>query len=152
MAAILRQLPERRMHAYFWVKTLHIVTITAWMAAVFYLPRILVNIAETAGQPALLARLALMGRRLYRFGHVMFGLAFLFGLTLWLHFGIGGGWLHAKLGLVVLLVAYYVFTGRWVKGAEAGKPLPSARALRWFNELPLLLFVAIVFLVLAKPF
>jgi putative membrane protein len=163
MAAILRQLPECRMQAYFWVKTLHIVMMTAWMAAVFYLPRILVNMAETAGQPALQSRLGLMGRRLYRFGHVMFGLAFVFGVVLWLGYkwmpdfptmvaSGAAGWLHAKLTLVILLFVYYVVTGRWVKAAEAGKKLPSSRTLRWFNELPLLLFIAIVFLVLAKPF
>ena len=72
------------MQAYFWVKTLHIVMMTAWMAAVFYLPRILVNQAEAAGQQAVQQRLGLMGRRLYRFGHVMFGLAFILGLVLWL--------------------------------------------------------------------
>ena len=81
--------------AYIWIKTFHIVFVIAWMAAVFYLPRILVNIAEAGEQPAVRARLVLMGRRLYRFGHVMFGLAVALGLVLWLHFGIGGGWLHA---------------------------------------------------------
>lgn len=138
--------------AYLWVKTLHLVFVTAWMAAVFYLPRILVNVAEAAGEPAVHARLVLMGRRLYRFGHVMFGLLVLFGLTLWLHFGLGGGWLYAKLTLVAVLLGYYVWTGRLLGRAARGEALPSGRWLRWFNELPLLAFVAIVYLVLAKPF
>jgi putative membrane protein len=122
------------------------------MATVFYLPRILVNIAEAGDAPAVRARLVLMGRRLYRFGHVMFGVAFLLGLALWLHFHITGGWLHAKLALVVLMMAHYTVAGRWLKGVDAGKPLPSSKALRWFNEVPVLLLVAIVWLVLAKPF
>jgi len=138
--------------AYIWIKTFHIVFVIAWMAAVFYLPRILVNIAEAGDEPAVRARLVLMGRRLFRFGHVMFGLAVLLGLALWLHFGIGGGWLHAKLVLVALLLAYFIVSGRWLKGADAGRALPSARAMRWFNELPVLVLVAIVWLVLAKPF
>ena len=138
--------------AYLLTKTAHLVFVMAWMGGVFYLPRILVNIAEAGDEPAVRARLVLMGRRLYRFGHVMFGLAFLLGLALWLHFGIGGGWLHAKLVLVLLMMTHYGIGGRWLKGVDAGKPLPSATALRWFNEAPVFLLVAIVFLVLAKPF
>ncbi|RRN58697.1 CopD family protein [Pseudoxanthomonas sp. SGNA-20] len=148
--------------AYLWVKSFHILFVVAWMSSVFYLPRILVNVAEAGDQAAVRARLLLMGRRLYRFGHNMFGLAFVAGLVLWLgHRVVGGfptmvgspaGWLHAKLALVVLLVVYYVLTGRWLKNAAAGKPLASARALRVFNELPVLVLLAIVWLVLAKPF
>jgi len=149
------------MQAYFWVKTLHIVFVTAWVAALFYLPRILVNVAEAKEQTAVIERLQLMGRRLYRFGHVMFALVLGSGLVLWLgyrvlpHFPtmVGGrvGWLHIKLTLVALLFAYFIFTGRWLKGINKGKSLPSARALRWFNELPLVLFVVAIWLVIAKP-
>ncbi len=143
--------------AYLLTKTAHLVFVIAWMATVFYLPRILVNLAEagdgdTVESRAVRARLLLMGRRLYRFGHIMFGLALLLGLALWLHFGIGGGWLHAKLLLVVLMLAHYIVGGRWLNGVEAGRPLPSSTALRWFNEVPVLLLIAIVYLVLAKPF
>ena len=137
---------------YLLTKTAHLVFVMAWMGGVFYLPRILVNLAEAGAEPAVRARLLLMGRRLYRFGHVMFGLAAILGLALWLHFGVGGHWLHAKLGRVLLMMAHYGLAGRWLKGAEAGRPLPSATALRWFNEAPVLLLVAIVWLVLAKPF
>ena len=140
------------MQAYFWVKTAHLVFVMAWMGGVFYLPRILVNIAEAGDEPVVRARLVLMGRRLYRFGHIMFGLAVAFGLALWLHFGMSGGWLHAKLLLVALMLAHYIIGGRWLKAADAGKPLPSSKALRWFNEAPVFLLIAIVWLVLAKPF
>ena len=140
------------LHAYVWLKSFHLLFVVAWLAAVFYLPRILVNLAEAGDDPPVRARLVLMGRRLYRFGHVMFGLAFVLGLVLWLHFGIAGGWLHAKLALVLLMMAHYTVGGRWLKGVDAGKPLPSATALRWFNEAPVVLLIAIVFLVLAKPF
>ena len=147
---------------YLWTKTLHLLFVIAWMATVFYLPRILVNVAETAGQPDVQARLFLMGRRLYRFGHNMFGLAVLPGVLLWLghrwwptlwpNVAGGGGWLHAQLGLVVVLLAYFVIVGRWLRSAEAGGRLPSPTALRWVNELPLLPLLAILYLVLAKPF
>jgi putative membrane protein len=136
---------------YFWTKTLHIVFVMAWMAAVFYLPRILVNVVEAGDEPAVRERLLLMGRRLYRFGHIMFGIAFLLGLVLWLHFHISGGWLHAKLGLVAVLLAYYIWSGRLIKRAEAGQPLPAGRTLRLLNELPLVLFIAVVYLVVGKP-
>ncbi len=138
--------------AYLWIKTAHLVFVMAWMSTVFYLPRILVNLAEAGDDPAVQARLLLMGTRLYRFGHVMFGLVVLLGLALWLHFGITGGWLHAKLLLVVLMLAHFIVAGRWLKPGPSGGSLPSASTLRWFNELPVVILVAIVWLVLAKPF
>jgi putative membrane protein len=140
------------MQAYFWTKTAHLVFVMAWMGGVFYLPRILVNLAEAGNDAAVRARLVLMGRRLYRFGHIMFGIAFALGLVLWLYFKVSGGWLHAKLVLVAVMLAYYIVAGRWLKGVDAGRALPSSRTLRWFNELPVLLLVAIVYLVIAKPF
>lgn len=138
--------------AYLLTKTAHLVFVIAWMSTVFYLPRILVNLAEAGDEPTVRARLLLMGHKLYRFGHVMFGFALMLGLTLWLHFGIQGGWLHAKLALVALLLAYFVLAGRWLKGVGTGRALPSSTTLRWFNELPVVVLVAIVWLVLAKPF
>ena len=140
------------MQAYLWTKTAHVVFVIAWMASVFYLPRILVNIAEAGDEPAVRARLLLMGKRLYRFGHMMFGFAFVLGLLLWLYFHVSGGWLHAKLALVVLLLVHFTIAGRWLKGLDKGRALPSGKALRWFNELPVLLLVGVVYLVLAKPF
>ena len=140
------------MQAYFWVKTAHLVFVMAWMASAFYLPRILINLVEAGDAPAVRERLVLMGRRLYRFGHIMFGLALLCGLTLWFHFHMAGGWLHAKLGLVAVMFAMYIVAGRWLKGTAVGRALPSSTALRIFNEIPVLLLVGVVYLVLAKPF
>lgn len=145
---------------YFWIKTFHLVFVIAWMASVFYLPRILVNIVESGDAPAVRQRLVLMGRRLYRFGHSMMGIAILLGLLLW--FGhrfiagfpatVAGGWLHAKLALVALVLAHFIVCGRWLKGVDAGRTLPSTGMLKVFNELPVIALVGIVFLVLAKPF
>jgi len=146
---------------YYWIKSLHLLFVIAWLAAVFYLPRILVNISEANGQPAVIERLALMGRRLYRFGHNMFGLAVLFGVTLYIgHYFAPNSlpdvvghmkWIHAKLGLVVLLFVYYIVMGRWLKRAAAGGGLPSSTALRWINELPIVLVLGVIYLVIAKP-
>ena len=138
--------------AYLLIKSLHIVFVIAWMATVFYLPRILVNITEACNEPAVKARLELMGRRLYKFGHNMFGMALIFGLVLWLYFHISGGWLHAKLALVVVMLAYYIWSGRLLKRSMAGGALPPTKTLRIFNELPVLVLLGIVYLVVGKPF
>ena len=148
--------------AYLWIKTFHLVFVIAWMAAVFYLPRILMNLAEAGDEPAVRARLVLMGRRLYSLGNAMLGLSVILGMVLWLGYRMfpdfptmvaaGTGWIHVKLALLAVLLAYYIVSGRWLKGIDAGRALPSSRALRWFNQIPLLLLIAIIWLVLAKPF
>lgn len=135
---------------YYWIKALHVLFVMAWIASVFYLPRILVNIAEVGDVPFINSRLQLMGKRLYRFGHIMFGLAFVFGLWLWLGFDIGGNWLYTKLALVTVLLAYFTWSGRLLKRAPAA--LPSSRMLRLMNELPVLMVLVVIYLVLAKPF
>jgi len=138
--------------AYLWIKTFHLLFVMAWMACVFYLPRILINMVEASGESAVQARLVLMGRRLYRFGHLMFALSLLLGIVLVVGYRIFGGWLHAKLALVGLLFVLFIVSGRMLKRAAAGGTLPSTRSLRWFNELPVLVTVAVIYLVLAKPF
>ncbi|UOT00509.1 CopD family protein [Xanthomonas arboricola] len=148
------------MTLYLWIKTFHLLFVTAWMAAVFYLPRILVNIAEAGAEPAVRTRLVLMGRRLYKFGHSMLGLALLLGAVLWQGYRVipdfptmvAGGWLHAKLFAVALILAHYIVAGRWLKGVDQDRSLPSGRALRLFNEVPVVLLVGVIWLVLAKPF
>jgi putative membrane protein len=151
--------------AYLWTKSIHLLFVMAWVATVFYLPRILVNLAESAqaGEPdATRARLLLMGRRLYKFGHSMFGLAVLFGALLW--FGhrawpgtypdvVGGmHWIDAKLTLVVVLLVYFVLCGRRLKAVDAGSPPGNASLWRLLNELPVLILLGVIYLVLAKPF
>ncbi|HIY71616.1 MAG TPA: CopD family protein [Candidatus Luteimonas excrementigallinarum] len=147
---------------YLLTKTLHLLFVMAWVAAAFYLPRILVNVAEAGDSAPVRARLVLMGRRLYRFGHIMFGLAVVLGLVLWLGYrvipgfqtmvGAGTGWMHAKLLLVALMFAHYIVAGRWLKGAEKGAAVASSGRLRLFNEIPVFLLLGIIWLVLAKPF
>ncbi len=150
------------MTLYLWTKILHLTFVIAFMAVVFYLPRILVNLGEAGNQPAVRERLVLMGQRLYRFGHVMFGLLFVLGVVLWLGYRIipgfpamvvmGTGWMHAKLVLVVVLFAYHIVFGRRLRRIADGGPLPSPGRMRVLNELPLLLLLPILWLVLAKPF
>jgi putative membrane protein len=138
--------------AYLWTKSLHLLFVIGWAAAAFYLPRILLNLAEAGDDAAVRARLVLMGARLYRFGHMMFGFAAILGVTLWLHFGIHGAWLHAKLTLVALLLAHFIVSGRMLKRAATDGVTRSTTWLRWFNEVPVVFVLAAIFLVIAKPF
>ncbi len=98
------------------------------------------------------ARLLLMARKLYRFMGPLMVLALAFGIWLWLGWGFGGGWLHAKLALVVVLVGYHLVCGAMVKRFERGENTRSHVWYRWFNEAPVLLLVAVVILAVVKPF
>lgn len=134
-----------------WVKALHIVFVTAWFAGLFYLPRILVNLAMETDATSR-ARLLVMGRKLYRFMTMLAVPALAFGLWLWLGYGIGGAWMHAKLALVVVLIGYHHGCGVLLKKFEAGANTRSHVWYRWFNELPVLILFAVVILVVVKPF
>jgi protoporphyrinogen IX oxidase len=93
-----------------------------------------------------------MGRKLYRFSGLLMVLALALGLWLWLGFGIGGGWMHAKLVLVLLTVGYHLACGRLLRRFERQDPGHGDRWFRVFNESAVLLFAAIVVLVVVKPF
>ena len=138
-----------------WVKSLHIVFIASWFAGLFYLPRILVNLAMVPpGSEAEKARLLLMARKLLRFSTFLAVPALGFGLWLWLGYGIGrgSGWMHAKLALVLVVIGYHHGCGVLLRQFIAGNNRRSHRWYRWFNELPVLLLLAIVILVVVKPF
>lgn len=136
-----------------WVKAFHIVFVASWFAGLFYLPRIFVNIAMvTPGSVAERERLLLMARKLLRFMGPLSGLAVGFGLWLWLGEGISGGWMHAKLTLVLLLIGYHHYCARLLRDFEAGRNTRSHVWYRWFNEAPVLALFAVVILVVLKPF
>ena len=134
-----------------WVKALHIIFVVSWFAGLFYLPRIFVNHAM-ATEPSEIARLKLMERKLYRFVTPIAWLAVGFGLWLWLGYGIGGNWMIAKFGLVLLLLGYHFYCGKLVKQFAADQNTRSHVFYRWFNEVPVLVLIAIVILVTVKPF
>ena len=136
---------------YLWIKALHIVFVASWFAGLFYLPRIYVNLAQE-DNPAVVERLLGMARRLYRFTTILMVPALLLGLWLWLGFGIKGGWLHAKLALVLLVIGYHHACGSLLKKFERGVNTRSHKWFRVFNEVPVLLLLAIVILVVVKPF
>ena len=135
-----------------WVKTTHILFVMAWMAGLFYLPRIFVHFveADTAGEDT--RRLAIMAEKLFRFSTVMAAIALGTGLILWLYYGISGNWLNAKLLLVALLVGYQLQTYSYITDMKLSKLDGTSLFFRIFNEGALLLVIPILILVVVKPF
>jgi putative membrane protein len=136
-----------------WVKALHIVFMVTWFAGLFYLPRLFVYHAMAEDRVSI-ERFKVMERKLY-WGIMTPGgvLTLVFGLWLWLGWFRGaGGWLHAKMALVALLVAYHLWCGALLRAFAAGRNRRSHRWLRWFNEVPVVILIATVLLVVLKPF
>ena len=137
------------------VKTLHVVFMVSWFAGLFYLPRLFVYHALAAPDDRVgIERFKTMERKLYR--GIMTPAAVLtiaLGLWLWLGYDVGGGWLHAKVALVLALVALHVYLGFLLRDFALDRNRHGHVFYRWLNEIPALpLLVAIVWLVVAKPF
>ena len=98
-----------------WIKAFHVIFVVTWFAGLFYLPRLFVYHAMTDDAPGR-ERFKTMERKLY-FGIMAPGavLTIASGLWLWLGYGITGGWLHAKLALVAILVVYHLWCGELIK-------------------------------------
>jgi len=135
-----------------WIKTLHIVFMVTWFAGLFYLPRLFVYHAMSEDSVSC-ERFKVMERKLY-YGIMTPGavLTVVFGLWLWLAYGFGGGWLHAKFALVAVLIAYHLWCGQLLRAFREDRNRHSHVWYRWFNEFPVLLLFAIVALVVVKPF
>lgn len=134
-----------------WLKAFHIVVVVSWFAGLFYLPRIFVNHAM-ATEPAEIARLKLMEYKLYRFVTPISWMVLASGLWLWFGFGFSGGWLYTKVMLVLFLFGYHYYCGKLVKQFAADLNTRSHIFYRWFNEVPVLILIAVVILVTVKPF
>jgi putative membrane protein len=135
-----------------WVKAFHIVFVVTWFAGLFYLPRLFVYhaMAEDAlGRQ----RFEVMERKLY-YGIMAPGavLTVVFGLWLWLGYGIGGAWLHAKLALVVALIGYHLWCGKLINDFKQGRNTRGHVWYRWFNEVPTVILLLVVILAVVKPF
>ena len=133
-----------------WIKAFHIIFVTSWFAGLFYLPRLFVNLAM-ATEKSETDRLLLMSHKLYRFMTPLAWLALIFGTWLWLGYGISGIWLHLKLALVAVLVVYHLYCGHLLKLFKQGANTRSHVWYRFFNEIPVLLLMAVVILVTVKP-
>jgi protoporphyrinogen IX oxidase len=135
-----------------WVKTFHVLGVMAWLAGIFYLPRIFVHYAEGSAEGEDVRRLHTMARKLYGFMTVMGFIATALGVWLWLYYRFSGIWLNVKLLLVFGLMIYHLFCGRMLMRMLTGAPLPSPLRLRILNEAALLLIVPILIMVIVKPF
>jgi putative membrane protein len=138
-----------------WAKSFHVIFMTTWFAGLFYLPRLFVYHA-TSDDPISNKRFKVMERKLF-YGIMTPGavLTIIFGLVM-LHGYAGEAygrsiWLHAKLGLVVLLVIYHIYCAKLVNDFKHDRNTKSHVFYRWFNEFPVLLLVVIVILVIVKP-
>jgi len=136
-----------------WVKSFHIIFMVTWFAGLFYLPRLFVYHC-LAHDAVGIERFKVMERKLY-FGIMTPGalLTIAFGLWLWLGYGITGGWLHAKLALVAILVVYHAFLGKLLLDFRNDRNTHGHVFYRWLNEIPALpVLVGVILLVELKPF
>jgi putative membrane protein len=137
-----------------WVKAFHIVSVIAWMAAMLYLPRLMVYHADAPVGSETSETFKVMERRLLR-GIATPSMIATFAFGIWLAFLMGAwsdGWLHAKLALVLLLAAGHGFMSRWTRDFANDRNTRPARFYRVVNEVPAVIMLAIVILVVVKPF
>ena len=136
-----------------WIKAWHVIFMVTWFAGLFYLPRLFVYHAATTDSAGI-ERFRVMERRLFVMMTIGAAMTFLFGL--WLLAAnpalLGAGWMRAKLALVLLLAAYHAWCWRLMRELAAGPGTRSPRWYRWFNEVPSLFLIAIVLLVIVRPF
>ncbi|HEX5036505.1 MAG TPA: protoporphyrinogen oxidase HemJ [bacterium] len=140
---------------YLWLKALHLIFMVAWFAGLFYIFRLFVYHAKFKDKPEMRDAYTLMERKLlYMIMHPAMALTILFGFLLILQNPavLRAPWFHAKLLLVFLLVCYQVFCGITHKRFARGDFFLSEKACRMINEAPTFLLIAIVILVVVKPF
>jgi putative membrane protein len=135
-----------------WIKSFHIIFMVTWFAGLFYLPRLFVYHAMSKDTTSR-ERFKVMERKLF-FGIMTPGaiLTIGSGLWLWLGYEINGGWLHAKMAVVAMLVAYHLYCGKLLIDFKHERDHHSDRFYRWLNELPVIGLIAIILLVELQPF
>jgi len=146
---------------YNWVVWFHIISMVSWFAVLFYLPRLFVYHVENGQNKGFLEVIEVMEMKIYKYiGVPAFWATLLSGTALIVmsteHYGINafqtGGWLHAKLSLVAILVAYFFSLGHYRLKLKVDAAYKNGKFFRLYNEVPTLLLMAIVALVIIKPF
>lgn len=142
---------------YLWAKAIHLIAMVTWFAALFYLPRLYVYhaMARDDGETTSMETFKVMERKLYRgimtpsmIVVLIFGVWMLVLQPAWL----SQGWMHAKLALVALLVAYHHVCLIYLKQFAADRCKRGHVYFRWFNEAPVIALILIIFLAVIKPF
>ncbi len=138
-----------------WIKSLHVIAVVTWFAAIFYLPRLFVYHAM-ADDEISIARFKTMERKLYRgimtpsaIATAIFGCWLL--VDTWQAFA-STGWLWVKLALVLALYGYHGYCGRLVRVFANDENVRTDKFFRWFNEAPVLALIVITIMVIVKPF
>lgn len=139
---------------YPWAKAIHVIAVISWMAGMLYLPRLFVYHADAEKGSVQSETFKVMeGRLLRAIINPAMIVTWVLGLWLaWEGFGFSGGWLHAKIGLVVGMSAVHGYFSRAVRMFAEDRNEKPARHWRIMNEVPTLLMIAIVILVIVKPF
>lgn len=144
------------MEYYSWILTFHVMSFMSWMAMLFYLPRLFVYHAEHKQNAGFVEVAKIQEHKLfYYIGHPAMIASVASGLAmLYLNPSLfqSGGWLHAKLTLAVLLVAYHYDCKRHLRLLKEDKSTKSGKFFRAYNEIPTLLMIGIVIFVIIKPF
>jgi putative membrane protein len=134
-----------------WLKCFHLLGDIAWLAGIFYLPRIFVHYVEGRSANEDVRRLVIMARRLYGFMTIMAIVALGLGVWLWKAYGYSGHWLDLKLVFVAGLIGYHLACRALLQRMIDDRPMPGSRWLRALNEGALLLVVPILILAVVKP-
>jgi protoporphyrinogen IX oxidase len=139
---------------YLWLKALHVIAVISWMAGMLYLPRLFVYHCDAEIGSRQSETFKVMERRLLR-AIINPAMIATWVLGLWLAYESGlfkAGWLHAKFALVIAMSAIHGFNVRWVRAFAEDRNVHSQKFYRVMNEIPTLLMIAIVILVVVKPF
>lgn len=141
-------------NAYLWMKALHVIAVISWMAGLLYLPRLFIYHHQSAPGSETSETLKIMERRLFKvIMNPAMMISWALGLYLaWDGFGFIGGWLHAKIAAVVVMTAAHIYFGRAMRAFGRDERPATERGWRFLNEVPALLMIAIVLLVIVKPF
>jgi putative membrane protein len=136
-----------------WLKAVHVMAMVTWFAGLFYLPRLFVYHADAA-DPIGVERFRIMERRLFAIMTVGAVATVVFGIALLVAFPpyLAMGWVHVKLALVALLIAYHGYCYKLLRDFAQNRNARTARWYRLFNEVPSLFLIAIVALAVVKPF
>lgn len=146
---------------YQWIVWFHILSFTSWFAVLFYMPRLFVYHAENIENKGFVEVVKVMEMKIYKYigvpamyATVLSGLLMIFLSKE--HYGVNilstGGWLHAKIAFVVVLIAYFLSLGHFRAKFLKDDCFKSGKFFRAYNEIPTILLLIIVAMVIIKPF
>jgi len=138
---------------YEWTLWFHVLSFISWFSAIFYMPRLLVYHAEHIDNEGFVKVVKIQEDKLMNFiGYPAMWATIISGSVLIYEIGFSGGWLHAKLFFLALLIAYFISLDKFRKDFLENKCKKSGKFFRMYNEVPTILMLLIVGMVVFKPF